>query len=176
VSNNLRVRDLMTTGIYAVGPEAPVTMLQGLMIDKRIRHLPVVDSDGTLVGLVSERDVLRCAIPLEEGVPLSAHVDLLTGMRAADVMTRDVETVEADDDLAVAARIMLDNKYGCVPVFEEGVLTGILTEADFVRLLADEEASARFLDEDDEDDEDEDDAEGDLEDEDETVGQDENDR
>jgi CBS domain-containing protein len=55
-------------------------------------------------------------------------------------MTGDVETVDVDDDLATAARLMLENKYGCVPVLEEGLLAGILTEADFVRLAADDAA------------------------------------
>jgi CBS domain-containing membrane protein len=134
--SNLRVRDLMTTEIFAVSPAAPVSALQDLMNERSIRHVPVVEADGTLVGLVSERDVLRYASAVDEDVPLSVSADLLNAVCAADIMTRQVETVEADEDLAVAARIMLDNKYGCLPVFEEGVLAGIITEADFVRLMA----------------------------------------
>ena len=54
-------------------------------------------------------------------------------------MTRDVETVEPEDDLAAAAQVMLDNKYGCVPVVVEGGrVEGILTESDFVRYLAEQ--------------------------------------
>ncbi len=134
--SNLRVRDVMTTEIFAVSPGAPVSAVQDLMDERKIRHVPVVDTDGALLGLVSQRDVLRSASAMEEDVPLSVSVDLLSAVRAADIMTREVETVEADNDLAVAARIMLDNKYGCLPVFEEGVLAGIITEADFVRLMA----------------------------------------
>jgi CBS domain-containing protein len=135
--SNLRVRDLMTTEIFAVRPGASVSVLQDLMNEKSIRHVPIVDDDGALVGLVSQRDVLRYASASDEELPLSASGDLLCAARAADIMTQQVETVEADEDLAVAARIMLDNKYGCLPVFEEGVLAGIITEADFVRLMAD---------------------------------------
>ena len=136
--SNLRVRDLMTAEIIAVSPGAPISALQDLMDERRIRHVPIVDAEGTLVGIVSQRDVLRyvSASEAEDDLPLSMRVDVLNAARAADIMTQQVETVEADDDLAVAARIMLDNKYGCLPVFEEGVLAGIITEADFVRLMA----------------------------------------
>jgi CBS domain-containing protein len=126
----------MTTGVFAVSPEASISALQDLMDEKSIRHLPVVDADGTLVGLVSQRDLLRCQSALEEDLPLSTRDDLLTATCAGDIMTRQVETIEADEDLALAARILLDNKYGCLPVFEEGILAGIITEADFVRLMA----------------------------------------
>jgi CBS domain-containing protein len=51
--------------------------------------------------------------------------------------------VDADEDISVAAAAMLDNKYGCLPVVEEGLLAGILTEADFVRYLAEPEVGAR---------------------------------
>jgi CBS domain-containing membrane protein len=140
----------MTAEIYVAEPEAPIAVLHGLMTDKRIRHVPVVDEEGALVGLVSDRDLLRCAFALDEGVPLSERLDILTSVTATDIMTREVDTIKADDDLAVAARMMLDNKYGCLPVLEEGVLMGIITEADFVRLLAEDQ-------EDDEEDEEEED-------------------
>jgi len=58
-------------------------------------------------------------------------------------MTWEVETVEGDQDAAAAAQIMLDNKYGCLPVVEEGTLAGILTEADFVRFVAGSPAALR---------------------------------
>jgi CBS domain-containing membrane protein len=126
----------MTTPLFAVGPEAPLLVLQGLMAAERIRHVPVVDSEGELVGLVSERDLMERAYLVSDDLPWPARLDLLAQMRASDVMTRDVETVDVDDDLAAAARMMLDNRYGCLPVSNHGVLTGIVTEADFVRFLA----------------------------------------
>ena len=132
----LKVRDLMTAEIYAVRPEAPISVVQDLMDEKNIRHVPVVDDEGTLVGLVSQRDLIRWTSASDD-LPLTASMDLLSVTRAGDIMTRQIETVEADEDLATAARIMLENKYGCLPVFEEGELAGIITEADFVRRMAD---------------------------------------
>ena len=119
--SNLRVGDLMTKGVFSVRPDTPVAGLHGLMSEKRIRHVPVVVENGKFVGLVSHRDVLRCAFPLDEAQPVSARVDLLTSVRVGDIMTQDVKTVQADTDLAVAARIMfLHESDDCAEDFQAG--------------------------------------------------------
>jgi CBS domain-containing protein len=129
----------MTADVFTVSPEQDVLAAQQLMYDKNIRHVPVVGGDGLLAGLVSDRDLLRRAVAGDE-LPLTTQQAVLRALKVRDVMTGDVETVDVDDDLATAARLMLENKYGCVPVLEEGLLAGILTEADFVRLAADDAA------------------------------------
>lgn len=136
--SNLLVRDLMTPDVHVVSPEDPVAKLRDLMSEKHIRHVPVVDEDGGIVGLVSERDLLRRAAGLDGEVPLSVREDVSVAIKVSEVMTWNVETIEADDDAATAAAVMLDNKYGCLPVVEQGVLAGILTEADFVRHVAED--------------------------------------
>lgn len=134
--SNLRVRDLMTSDVFTVHPEDPLTKVRDLMDAKHIRHVPVVDEEGALAGLVSERDLLRRASGADAGLPLSVQGDVFTAVRVREIMTWDVETVEADEDAAAAAQVMLDNKYGCLPVVDGGTLAGILTEADFVRFVA----------------------------------------
>lgn len=134
--SSLRVRDLMTSDVFTVGPEDPLTTLRDLMDAKHIRHAPVVDEDGSLAGLVSERDLLRRASGADADLPLSLQADVFTAVRVSDIMTWDIETVEADADAATAAQVMLENKYGCLPVTDGGTLAGILTEADFVRFVA----------------------------------------
>jgi CBS domain-containing protein len=129
----------MTADVFTVSPEQDVLAAQQLMYDKNIRHVPVVGGDGLLAGLVSDRDLLRRAVAGDE-LPLTTQQAVLRALKVRDVMTGDVETVDVDDDLATAARLMLENKYGCVPGLEEGLLAGILTEADFVRLAADDAA------------------------------------
>jgi CBS domain-containing membrane protein len=133
---NLRVRDLMTPDVHVVRPDDSIGTLRDLMSEKHIRHVPVVDEDGGIVGLVSERDLLRRAAGLEGDVPLSVSRDVSATFRVNEVMTWNVETIEADDDAAAAAAVMLENKYGCLPVLDQGMLAGILTEADFVRYVA----------------------------------------
>lgn len=141
--SNLRVRDLMTPDVHVVHPGDPIARVEDLMSGKHIRHVPVVDDEGRLVGLVSERDLLRRASGFGSAAPLSVRLDLSAAVKVNEVMTRDVETVEADQDVAVAAAAMLENKYGCLPVLEQGALVGILTEADFVRYVAEAPAGAR---------------------------------
>ncbi len=140
--SNLRVRDLMTPDVHVVHPDDPLAKLRDVMSEKHIRHVPVVDDDGGIVGLVSERDLLRRAAGLEGEVPLSVSRDVSATVKVSELMNWQVETIEADDDAATAAAIMLENKYGCLPVVEQGVLAGILTEADFVRHVAEAGAGA----------------------------------
>lgn len=132
----LRVRDLMTPHVFSVRPEDSVEHVRELMDAKHIRHVPVLEEDGSLAGLVSERDLLRRAPGAEAELPLSAQADVFTAVRVSEIMTWEVETVAGDEDAAAAAQVMLDNKYGCLPVVDGGTLVGILTEADFVRFVA----------------------------------------
>ena len=133
----------MTSDVFTVGPDESITALQDLMSEKRIRHVPVVADDGAVLGLVPERDVLRRTFSQEADLPLSVRLDVLTAVKVRDIMTWEVETIDADEDLSTAAQIMLDNKYGCLPVVEEGALVGILTEADFVKFVAETEVPSR---------------------------------
>jgi CBS domain-containing protein len=102
----------------------------------RFRHMPVTD-EGKLVGLVSQRDLLRIA-----GSSLLPNAGEQTAalqrrFRVQDVMTRDVRTVGPDTPIAEAARLMHAEKLGCLPVVDTAnVLRGILTEADFVLLAS----------------------------------------
>ena len=126
--SNLHVRDLMTSDVVTVGPDESIDALKDLMVNERIRHVPVVDGAGALLGLVSERDLLLRALFEEEN-------------KVTDIMAWNVATIGPDQDVSKAARIMFDNKCGCLPVIEEGVLAGILTEADFVKAAAHVRAS-----------------------------------
>ena len=134
--SNLRVRDLMTAEVLVVGPDDSVTKLRDLMADKHIRHIPVVVDEDDLIGVVSDRDLLSRALGSDTDLPLSLQAELLDADKVRDIMTWDVETVDVDEDVTIAAQVMLENKYGCLPVLEEGRLAGILTEADFVRFVA----------------------------------------
>src|SRR5262249_34058144 len=70
-------------------------------------------------------------------LPLSMQRDMLKTISVAEIMTTSVETVEPDTPLSDAAQIMMENKYGCLPVLDGMELVGILTESDFVRFVSD---------------------------------------
>lgn len=136
VMPKLRVRDLMTDSVVAVGIHEDLAVLRDLMTEHNVRHIPVLDLDGELVGLVSHRDLLRHSVIEQEDVPLHIEHAVLEKVKVWEIMISNVETVDPDMDLSEAARLMLENKYGCVPVVEGRRLLGILTESDFVRYQA----------------------------------------
>jgi len=142
--SRLRVRDLMTSDVAVVHPDDSVARLRDVMSGRYVRHVPVVDEDRRLVGLVSERDLIRWAGQLEAQLPLTVGAEVAAAVKVHEVMVYEPETVDADDDVVEAATVMLESKYGCLPVLEQGVLVGILTEADFVRYVA--ESTSRTAD------------------------------
>jgi CBS domain-containing protein len=124
----ISVADFMTKDLVTVRETDDIALAESLLRLAGIRHLPVV-SGGKLVGILTQRDILRSGTA---GQALARDVPVL------DAMTRDPVTVRPGTSLAQAARTMLDRKFGCLPVCDdEGTLVGIVTEADFVRFAAD---------------------------------------
>lgn len=130
------VRELMHDRVWAVRPDDDLATVRDLMDDHGIRHVPVIDDEGTLVGLVSHSDLLRAALIERPDVPSIVERTLLERTRVREVMTPYVQTVTPDTELREAAQQMLDGKLGSLPVTDEQRLVGILTESDFVRTWA----------------------------------------
>jgi CBS domain-containing membrane protein len=127
------VRDLMTEKVFTLKPKDDLAALYDLMDTRHVRHVPIVDSDGELVGLVTDRDLSRSALGAVEELPLSVERDILRRRRIRGIMATEPDSIEPDATLKEAAEILLENKVGCLPVVEGLHLVGILTEADFVR-------------------------------------------
>ncbi len=136
----MRVRELMTGGPISVAPETPVFEARQLMMQARIRHLLVLDR-GRLVGIVTDRDI-RLNWP-SQATSLSVWElnYLLAKLTVDGVMSRSVICIGPDRPVADAARLMLDHKIGGLPVVEDGIAIGILTETDIVRAFARAEAA-----------------------------------
>jgi CBS domain-containing membrane protein len=134
VSAQMEVRDLMTTDVVTLTEDETLAHAQRCMARGRIRHLPVV-RDGRLVGLVTHRDLLAASFSIFAEVESSEQRRVFTTVRVVEAMHRDVVTVSPSLAVSKAARILLENKYGCLPVVsEQSDLLGIVTEADFLRL------------------------------------------
>ncbi len=127
------VRDLMTEHVFTLQPADDLEALYDLMDAHHVRHVPIVDRDGDLVGLVTQRDLARSALGTQDVLPLSAQQEILRRRHVREIMATEVETVEPDESLKAAALMLLENKIGCLPVVEGEHLVGILTESDFVR-------------------------------------------
>ena len=129
----LEVRDLMTPKVFTLKPTDTLEALYELMDEKHVRHVPIVDREGDLVGLVTHRDLSRSVLGPQEGLPLNVQEEILRRRKVREIMATEVDTIEPDEPLDEAAEMLLENKIGCLPVVEGEHLVGILTEADFVR-------------------------------------------
>ena len=127
------VRDLMTEEVVTFSPLDNLADLADRMADEHIRHAPIVDREGDLVGLVTERDLARFAFADSPDAPLSVERDVLGRKRVREIMGTEIDTLEPDASLREAAELLLENKIGCIPIVEGSRVVGILTEADFVR-------------------------------------------
>ena len=135
------VRDVMTTELQTLERNDQLTIADDVMQLERVRHMPVLDEDGALTGVVSQRDLFRGALARVLGYGTSAQRRVLKTIPIKEVMTTDPETIDADATLAEAGARMLEKKIGCLVVVEEGKLAGILTGADFVRQVVASEGS-----------------------------------
>jgi CBS domain-containing membrane protein len=130
----MKVADIMSTEVVTLIEDETLAHARSCMDRGRIRHLPVVHGHR-LVGLVTHRDLLAASFSIFAEVEPAEQRRVFVTIPVAEAMHRDVITVKPDDSVADAARILLDNKYGCLPVVDDdGKLLGIVTEADFLRL------------------------------------------
>jgi len=123
------VAQLMTTDLFTVRPDDLVDLAASVMNWRHIRHVPVEDDEGRLVGLISHRDLLR----------LLAQGGLRSQERAItvkEIMKRDLLTVTPATTMLEALEVMRRSKIGCLPVIENGRLAGIITAYDFLSLSA----------------------------------------
>jgi CBS domain-containing membrane protein len=134
MSVQMSVSELMTTDVVTLTEDETLAHAQRCMARGRIRHLPVV-RERTLVGLITHRDLLAASFSIFAEVEASEQRRIFDTVRVVEAMHRDVVAVPPDLPVSKAARILLENKYGCLPVVDEKQqLEGIVTEADFLRL------------------------------------------
>jgi CBS domain-containing protein len=126
----------MTTEAATLNRNDQLSVADDVMTLGRVRHLPVLDDDGELVGIVSRRDLLHGALASMLGYGAKGRHTLLNTILVKEVMTSDPMVVSPDTPLGEAAQIMSVKKIGCLPVIEGNALVGILTEGDFVALHA----------------------------------------
>ncbi len=139
---NVKVRDLMTAKVTTLGRNDRVDLADEILATGRIRHLPIVE-EGAVVGIVSQRDLFRSGLAAATGIGTNTRKKLLHGLLVKEIMNEPVITVDPDATVQDAARLMVENKIGCLPVVSEGRLQGLLTETDVLRYVADGRVLAR---------------------------------
>lgn len=129
------VGNRMTLHPVTVSPDSSVAVAMTLMRERKIRRLPVLDSRGHLVGIVSDRDILQASPSPATSLAKWEIPELLDKLTVEKVMTSDVVSIPEDTPLEDAARIMADRKVGGLPVMRGAALVGIITESDLFKVL-----------------------------------------
>ena len=130
--SELRVRDIMTKTVKTVDRNDSLATADDIMRLGRIRHIVVVDEDGALAGVLSQRDLFLGGLLKALGYGTHAKANALQMLVVKEAMVSDVVTTTPDTPLPRAAATMLARQIGCLPVVEGGKLVGIITESDFV--------------------------------------------
>jgi CBS domain-containing protein len=139
----LRVKDIMSRDVRTVGRNDRLAVADALIQKERVRHLPVLDSDGLVCAVVSQRDLFRGALLRALGYGGRAEERLLNQVLVKEAMSAEIHTTSPDTPVHEAARLMIERKIGCLPVVDGEKLVGIVTETDLVRLLADGRAACQ---------------------------------
>jgi CBS domain-containing membrane protein len=134
---DMRVRDLMTSPVSTVQASQSLPLAASIMELERIRHLPVIDDEGHVVGLVTHRDLLAAQISALRPLSPEERASLQLSVRVSQVMRKEVWTIASDARVATAARLLRDHRFGCLPVVDDTKLVGIVTESDLLALVVD---------------------------------------
>lgn len=140
VQPRLTVRDLMTQRVYRVYPETPLRELLDLMSRHELKAVPVVNEKREVLGVVTDRDLLRHLLPNTIHVGAGERPDLRPDSRSFDIPTREIMSrsvmcISEDQGLAEVVSIMINKDVERIPVVSEGKLTGFLTRGDVLRKL-----------------------------------------
>jgi CBS domain-containing protein len=143
----MRARDIMTKGVVTVSPETDIAEAVKLMLDRQISGVPVIDSSGRLIGILTEGDLMRRAelvtgrqswwinpisSPEQEAKAyVKAH-----GLKVKDVMTKEVVTITEQEPLDRIAMVFEERGIKRTPVMRSGKVVGIVSRANLLRSLA----------------------------------------
>jgi acetoin utilization protein AcuB len=142
------VKDRMTPNPVIIRPETTHKQASELLHERNVHHLPVVDKQGRLVGIVVEEDLLAAQPSPATTLSIYEIHGLLSKLKIKQIMKHPVYTTTPNCPLEEAARLMLEHRIGCLPVMENDKLVGIITDTDIFEslatLLGGGQAGARF--------------------------------
>lgn len=122
-----QVHEVMARDLVTVSPQDEITRVVNLLIEHDISGVPVVDADGMLVGILTERDCIEIALD-------AGYFDDRGG-NVSEYMSAPVETVEADMGLVEVAKRLCRSSYRRFPVLDEGRLVGLISRRDVLKVL-----------------------------------------
>jgi acetoin utilization protein AcuB len=132
------VKGWMSTQVITIREDSAMTKAPIIMKQKRIRTLPVVDKNGRLVGIVTDRDLKDASPSKATSLNVYELNFLISKLKIKDIMSQNLVIVRPDETIEFAATLMLDNKISCLPVMnQDDSLVGIITQTDIFRALVD---------------------------------------
>lgn len=129
------VKDVMTKNPITIESNASVMEAKVVMKKNDINKLPVVDKSGNLVGIITANDLQRAAPSDATTLDMYELSYLLSKLTVEKTMTKKVVTVENTETVEAAAKIMADGEFGCLPVMQDKLLVGIITDGDLFRMF-----------------------------------------
>ncbi|TDJ03596.1 MAG: CBS domain-containing protein [Deltaproteobacteria bacterium] len=123
----LEAQDIMTREVTSLKEDDSIDLFEELAKLERIRHVPVVNSNNKVVGLLTHRDFFNI---------LTKRSQAGTEIKISDIMKKEVKTISKEESLVEVAKIMYKNNYGCLPITENNVLVGIITANDFLKYFS----------------------------------------
>lgn len=127
------VSDYMTKSPICVATDTSVTEARAIMAREKINKLPVLDKNSNLVGIITKNDLAKAGPSAATTLDIYEMGYLLSKLKVEKVMTKKPVTVSPDEVIEEAARIMADKEIGCLPVVQDGILVGIITESDIFK-------------------------------------------
>ena len=121
----ISAKEIMTTGLMTIEKDTDLHEIIRILVENGLTALPVVDEDMTLLGLVSEKDVLDTLINQKSG-----------GKKAVHLMTKDIISFDEDDNLMEVFQKLVDSNFRRVPILSNGKLVGIISRRDIIRFLS----------------------------------------
>jgi len=131
----MTVGQRMTKNPLVVKPDTPVSEAQYTMRKEKVHRFPVVDKDQKLKGIVTEKDLLYATPSPATTLDVYEMSYLLSKLKVDEVMSTELVTVTEDTPIEEAARILVDNNIGGLPVLRDGKLVGIITESDLFKVF-----------------------------------------
>jgi CBS domain-containing membrane protein len=129
-----KVHEVMTPSPLMIQADASLFDARRVMHEHHVRHLPVCNEKGELVGLLTQRDLLACTVSVLAEVDQQSQNELEQGIPVREVMTTNIACVQQHSSVIEAADYFLEHNHSCLPVLDGEELVGILTEVDFIKL------------------------------------------
>jgi len=121
-----RAKDVMSKSVMTVNEDTTVTDVIKFLVESKVTGLPVVSEDKRLLGVVTEKDILKMLLYDKD----------VKGKTAADVMTSEITSFEEEDDLMDVFKSLVENNFRRVPILSYGKLVGIVSRRDIIRFLS----------------------------------------